>query len=66
MIKDLNVDGGRVSFTFELTTPACPVRWPAAAVPGSPQAEAFRDLVRKLAAQVSIRAFRRLPVIQVR
>jgi ATP-binding protein involved in chromosome partitioning len=39
---------------------------PAAAVPGSPQAEAFRDLARKLAAQVSIRAFRRLPVIQVR
>src|SRR5450759_5120360 len=26
MIKDLKVDGGRVSFTFELTTPACPVR----------------------------------------
>src|SRR5579864_2939003 len=27
MIKDLAVDpGGRVSFTFELTTPACPVR----------------------------------------
>jgi len=27
MIKDLNIAGdGRVSFTFELTTPACPVR----------------------------------------
>ena len=27
MIKDLVVDpGGRVSFTFELTTPACPVK----------------------------------------
>jgi ATP-binding protein involved in chromosome partitioning len=39
---------------------------PAAAVAGSPQAEAFRGLVRQLAAQVSIRAFRRLPVIQVR
>ncbi len=26
MIRDLQVDGGRVSFTFELTTPACPVR----------------------------------------
>src|SRR5579859_4098265 len=26
MIKDLKVDGGRISFTFELTTPACPVR----------------------------------------
>src|SRR5712692_642344 len=27
MIKDLSIsDGGKVSFTFELTTPACPVR----------------------------------------
>ncbi|MGH7903915.1 MAG: P-loop NTPase, partial [Candidatus Dormibacteraceae bacterium] len=26
MIKDLEIDGGAVSFTFELTTPACPVR----------------------------------------
>ena len=26
MIEDLKVDGGRVSFTFNLTTPACPVR----------------------------------------
>ncbi|TMF12348.1 MAG: iron-sulfur cluster assembly protein, partial [Chloroflexi bacterium] len=27
MIKDIAItDGGRVSFTFELTTPACPVR----------------------------------------
>ena len=26
MIKDLTIEGGRVSFTFELTTPACPVR----------------------------------------
>ncbi len=25
-IKGLNVDGGRVSFTIELTTPACPVK----------------------------------------
>src|SRR3954467_12174287 len=25
-IKDLQVDGGRVSFTIELTTPACPVK----------------------------------------
>jgi ATP-binding protein involved in chromosome partitioning len=25
-IKDLNVDGGRVAFTIELTTPACPVK----------------------------------------
>jgi ATP-binding protein involved in chromosome partitioning len=25
-IKDLKVDGGRVSFTIELTTPACPVK----------------------------------------
>jgi ATP-binding protein involved in chromosome partitioning len=26
MIKDVVIDGGQVSFTFELTTPACPVR----------------------------------------
>ena len=39
---------------------------PAAAVPGSPQAAAFRELARRLAAQVSVRAHRRLPVIQVR
>jgi ATP-binding protein involved in chromosome partitioning len=25
-VKDLNLDGGRVSFTIELTTPACPVK----------------------------------------
>src|SRR5512144_1168232 len=25
-IKDLRVDGGRVAFTIELTTPACPVK----------------------------------------
>lgn len=31
-----------------------------------PNTEAFRGLVRQLAAQVSVRAFRRLPVIQVR
>jgi ATP-binding protein involved in chromosome partitioning len=39
---------------------------PAAAVPGSPQAEAFRELAHQLAAQVSVQSFRRLPVIQVR
>jgi ATP-binding protein involved in chromosome partitioning len=26
MIKDLRISGGEVAFTFELTTPACPVR----------------------------------------
>lgn len=26
MIKDLSLDGGRVDFTIELTTPACPLR----------------------------------------
>ena len=26
MIKGLKVDGGRVSFTIELTTPACPLK----------------------------------------
>lgn len=26
MIKDVKVDGGKVSFTLELTTPACPMR----------------------------------------
>src|SRR5215813_5943057 len=25
-IKDLKIDGGRVGFTIELTTPACPVK----------------------------------------
>src|SRR5947209_7698387 len=25
-VKDLRIDGGRVSFTIELTTPACPVK----------------------------------------
>ena len=25
-IKDLKIEGGRVSFTIELTTPACPVK----------------------------------------
>src|SRR5207244_5337793 len=25
-IKNLNIDGGRVAFTIELTTPACPVK----------------------------------------
>src|SRR5262249_55429968 len=25
-IKDLKIDGGRVSFAIELTTPACPVK----------------------------------------
>ena len=25
-VKDLRVDGGKVSFTIELTTPACPVK----------------------------------------
>ena len=25
-IKDLAIDGGRVAFTIELTTPACPVK----------------------------------------
>src|SRR5438270_2881443 len=25
-IKDLKIDGGRVEFTIELTTPACPVK----------------------------------------
>lgn len=38
---------------------------PAAAVAGSAQRAAFTDLARKLAAQISVRAFRRLPVIQV-
>lgn len=39
---------------------------PAAARPGSSQQIAFEDLARQLAAQMSVRAFRRLPVIQVR
>lgn len=39
---------------------------PAAAVAGSPQALAFSELAGRLAAQVSVRTHRRLPVIQVR
>ena len=39
---------------------------PAAAVAGSSQQAAFRELARGLAAQISVRAFRRLPMIQVR
>lgn len=39
---------------------------PAAAVAGSSQQAAFQELARRLAAQISVRAFRRLPVIQVR
>jgi ATP-binding protein involved in chromosome partitioning len=39
---------------------------PAAALAGSPQHVAFQELARQLAAQISIRAYRRLPVIQVR
>ena len=27
-VKDLRIDGGRVAFTIELTTPACPVKDP--------------------------------------
>ncbi|HET7339799.1 MAG TPA: Mrp/NBP35 family ATP-binding protein [Candidatus Dormibacteraeota bacterium] len=41
MIKDLAIsDAGRVSFTFELTTPACPVR------------DRFHELARKLVADI--------------
>jgi ATP-binding protein involved in chromosome partitioning len=41
MIKDLAIDaGGRVSFTFELTTPACPVR------------DRFQALARQLVADM--------------
>jgi ATP-binding protein involved in chromosome partitioning len=39
---------------------------PAAAVAGSAQAVAFHELAGRLAAQVSVRTFRRLPMIQVR
>ncbi len=39
---------------------------PAAAVPGTAQAQAFRELAGRLAAQVSVRSYRQLPVIQVR
>ena len=39
---------------------------PAASVAGSPQQLAFQELARQLAAQISIRAHRRLPVISVR
>jgi ATP-binding protein involved in chromosome partitioning len=40
MIKDLAIDGGLVSFTFELTTPACPVR------------DRFQTLARQLVADI--------------
>ncbi|MGH7394971.1 MAG: iron-sulfur cluster assembly protein, partial [Candidatus Methylomirabilales bacterium] len=46
-IKDLQIEGGKVSFTIELTTPACPVRQQmeeaarqaVAALPGVQQVE---------------------------
>src|SRR6266404_8847017 len=40
-IKDLKIDGGRVAFTIELTTPACPVK------------EQMRDQARAAVMQVS-------------
>src|SRR5206468_2243088 len=39
-IKDLKIDGGRVAFTIELTTPACPVK------------DQLRDQARAAAMQV--------------
>src|SRR6202790_344427 len=39
-IKDLKIDGGRVAFTIELTTPACPVK------------EQMRDQARAAVAQL--------------
>ena len=40
-VKNLRIDGGRVAFTIELTTPACPVKdqmrdQARAVVPGCP------------------------------
>src|SRR5258706_6896593 len=40
-IKDLKVEGGRVAFTIELTTPACPVK------------EQMRDQARAAVMQIS-------------
>src|SRR5438128_10386008 len=40
-IKDLKIDGGRVAFTIELTTPACPVK------------DQMRDQARAAVLQVS-------------
>src|ERR1700682_5528758 len=40
-IKDLQIDAGRVAFTIELTTPACPVK------------ELMRDQARAAVMQVS-------------
>jgi len=39
-VKDLKIDGGRVAFTIELTTPACPVK------------DQMRDQARALVAQL--------------
>jgi len=39
-VKDLKIDGGRVSFTIELTTPACPVK------------DQMRDQARSVVAQL--------------
>ena len=39
-VKDLRIDGGRVAFTIELTTPACPVK------------DQMRDQARAVVAQV--------------
>src|SRR6188472_4217189 len=39
-VKDLKIDGGHVSFTIELTTPACPVK------------DQMRDQARSVVAQL--------------
>src|SRR5882724_1065992 len=40
-VKDLKIDGGRVAFTIELTTPACPVK------------DQMRDQARAIVAQLA-------------
>ncbi len=67
MIKDLRVDGSRVSFTLELTTPACPLsgqiegeaRRVVASLPG------VRDVELKVTAQVRSQPARQaLPAVK--
>ena len=40
-VKDLRIDGGRVAFTIELTTPACPVREQMEGLPAAMQDRIF-------------------------
>jgi ATP-binding protein involved in chromosome partitioning len=63
-IKDLEVGGNRVSFTIQLTTPACPVREQlAASARQAVQALGVENVQVRLASQVTTRKDARTPLI---